>query len=80
TILKPLIMDVLSRRNVEESGLFRWREVQRLIHNHMERRANLGYHLWGLLVLFLWMQRWKVQAPSSTLENREEYSAVSVTN
>jgi asparagine synthase (glutamine-hydrolysing) len=80
TILKPLIMDILSRRNVEESGLFRWREVHRLIRDHMERRANLGYHLWGLLVLFLWMQRWKVQGPASSLENREEYSAVSVTN
>jgi asparagine synthase (glutamine-hydrolysing) len=28
---------------------------------HLERRANLGYHLWGLLVLFLWMKRWKVE-------------------
>lgn len=80
TILKPLIMDVLSRRNVEESGLFRWREIDRLVRDHMERRANLGYQLWGLLVLFLWMRRWSVQAPGSSLESREEFSAVSVTN
>jgi asparagine synthase (glutamine-hydrolysing) len=80
TILKPLIMDVLSRRNVEESGLFRWREIDRLVRDHMERRANLGYHLWGLLVLFLWMRRWNVQTPGSGLESREGFSAVSVTN
>ena len=28
----------------------------------MERRINAGYHLWGLLTLFLWMKRWKVEA------------------
>ena len=28
----------------------------------MERRINVGYHLWGLLTLFLWMKRWKVEA------------------
>jgi asparagine synthase (glutamine-hydrolysing) len=29
----------------------------------MERRINAGYHLWGLLTLFLWMKRWKVEVP-----------------
>ena len=28
---------------------------------HLERRANLGYHLWGLMILFLWMKRWRIQ-------------------
>jgi asparagine synthase (glutamine-hydrolysing) len=27
----------------------------------MERRINAGFHLWGLLTLFLWMKRWKVE-------------------
>jgi asparagine synthase (glutamine-hydrolysing) len=27
----------------------------------MERRINAGYHLWGLLTLFLWMKRWNVE-------------------
>jgi hypothetical protein len=30
----------------------------------MERRANLGYHLWGLMILFLWMKRWNIQGAS----------------
>jgi asparagine synthase (glutamine-hydrolysing) len=30
--------------------------------DHFERRANLGYHLWGLLILFLWIRRWRVEA------------------
>ena len=28
---------------------------------HQERRANLGYHLWGLLTLLLWMKKWRIQ-------------------
>ena len=28
----------------------------------MERRANLGYHLWGLMILFLWMKHWNIQS------------------
>ena len=35
-----------------------------VIRAHLERRANLGYHLWGLLVLFLWMRRWGIEPPS----------------
>ena len=27
----------------------------------MDRRINAGFHLWGLLTLFLWMKRWKVE-------------------
>ncbi len=27
----------------------------------MDRRANLGYHLWGLMILFLWMKKWRIQ-------------------
>jgi asparagine synthase (glutamine-hydrolysing) len=60
TVLRPLLLDNLNRRTVEDSGLFHWSAIDSVIRNHMERRANLGYHLWGLLVLFLWMRRWNV--------------------
>jgi hypothetical protein len=33
----------------------------------MERRINAGYHLWGLLTLFLWMKRWKVELHRATV-------------
>ena len=36
--------------------------IESLIRDHMERRVNAGYHLWGLMTLFLWMKRWKVEA------------------
>ena len=33
------------------------------LHDHLERRVNIGYHLWGLMILFLWMKKWNIRAP-----------------
>ena len=60
-ILKPLLLDTLSDGAVRESGLFDGGVLKKTIDRHMRRQANLGYHLWGLLTLFLWMKRWNVQ-------------------
>jgi asparagine synthase (glutamine-hydrolysing) len=60
TVLRPLLLDVVTRAAVARTGLFRWPVVERLISDHIQRRANYGYHLWGLLTLFLWINRWKV--------------------
>ncbi|MBV8820686.1 MAG: asparagine synthase (glutamine-hydrolyzing), partial [Acidobacteriaceae bacterium] len=58
--LKTLLLDTVTRDAVVESNLFHWSAVESVIQNHLERRANLGYHLWGLLTLFLWMKRWRI--------------------
>ncbi|HYP04649.1 MAG TPA: asparagine synthase (glutamine-hydrolyzing) [Bryobacteraceae bacterium] len=60
TILKPLLMETVTREAVEETGIFHWPAVHRAIADHLDRRANYGYHLWGLLTWFLWRKRWKV--------------------
>jgi hypothetical protein len=39
--------------------------VKALIEAHQNRKANWGYHLWGLLTLMLWMKRWKIEAPAT---------------
>jgi asparagine synthase (glutamine-hydrolysing) len=62
TTLKPLLLDTVTEKAVRESGVFSWPAVESLFARHMERRENLGYSLWGLLTLFLWMKRWKIQA------------------
>ncbi len=62
-ILRGLLMDTLTAEAVEATGVFDARAVQSLIRDHMERRVNVGYHLWGLLTLFLWMRRWKIEVP-----------------
>ena len=66
--LKPLLLDVLTEECVKGTGLFRWKEVESLVKDHLERRANSGYHLWGLMILFLWMKKWKIQSPSTPPE------------
>jgi asparagine synthase (glutamine-hydrolysing) len=62
-VLRPLLMDTLNENTIEESGLFYWPAINRLINEHLDRKANWGYHLWGLLTLMLWMKRWKIEAP-----------------
>jgi asparagine synthase (glutamine-hydrolysing) len=61
TGLRPLVEDTLSRQSVEATGLFHWPALNRFLTAHLEHRANYGYHIWGLLTLFLWIKRWKVQ-------------------
>ncbi|MDP8990078.1 MAG: asparagine synthase (glutamine-hydrolyzing) [Acidobacteriota bacterium] len=64
TTLQPLLIETLSQSNIQASGIFQWEAVKGVLEAHLERRANLGYHLWGLLILLLWMKRWKIQPPS----------------
>ena len=70
--LRPLLLNALEDVS-KHTNLFRPNAVESCLRNHLERRANLGYHLWGLMILFLWMRKWKIQtehipAPSSKLE------------
>jgi asparagine synthase (glutamine-hydrolysing) len=66
-VLRPLLLDTLSEETVSAGGLFRWPVVEHLLREHLERRANLGYHLWGLMVLLMWMRRWNIElAPAET--------------
>ncbi len=65
--LKPLLQESLSPAAVEEAGLFSSAAIQRLIAAHLDRKANLGYHLWGLLTLHLWIRRWNIQTEDETL-------------
>jgi asparagine synthase (glutamine-hydrolysing) len=59
--LRPLLLDTLDEA-ASYSELFRFDRIHAIARAHLERRANYGYHLWGLLTLFLWMKKWKIQA------------------
>jgi len=63
--LRSLLVDALHDGARECGDLFRADIVDRYLRLHLERKANLGYHLWGLLILFLWMKKWRIQAASS---------------
>lgn len=77
--LRPLLEETLNGQAVEDTGLFRPGAIQQLISDHMEGRANLGYHLWGLLILFLWIKEWKIQTTPLPLVEETQESLVTRT-
>ena len=60
-VLRPMLVDTLNTGLAEYPNLFRADEVNRLLTEHQQRRINVGYHLWGLMILFQWMKRWRIQ-------------------
>jgi asparagine synthase (glutamine-hydrolysing) len=67
--LRPLMLEVLMDGASEHAALFRREVIEAQIREHLERRVNAGYHLWGLMVLFLWMKKWRIQATASRNAN-----------
>jgi len=64
--LRPLMLDAIDYGTSEHGDLFNKGAIDACVRKHLERRANLGYHLWGLMILFLWMRKWRIQtAPAS---------------
>jgi len=63
--LLPLLTDALRYGSGECGEVFRADVLDKFLRLHLERKANIGYHLWGLLILFLWMKKWRIQAASS---------------
>jgi asparagine synthase (glutamine-hydrolysing) len=59
--LRPMLLDAVSFAGREHSGLFRMDSIDAHVNSHLDRRQNLGYHLWGLMTLFLWMRKWRIQ-------------------
>ncbi len=66
--LRPLLRDTVNEAAVRGTGVFEWTPIEAVMERHFRRQANYGYHLWGLLTLFLWMKRWKIAAASRTPE------------
>jgi len=63
--LRSLLIDTLNTGLSEYPELFRSEVIQSYLRSHLERRVNIGYHLWGLMIMFLWMKKWRIQAPIS---------------
>src|ERR1017187_4117638 len=78
-VLRGLLLETVTPEAIAATGIFDGRAIEGLIRDHMERRINAGYHLWGLLTLFLWMKRWKMEAPSETAAARRANTRVFAT-
>ena len=75
-VLKPLLLDTLTERAVKDSQIFRWEGIQAIINKHLERRASFGYHLWGLLILFLWIKQWNIQTAPAAERAGESFQRI----
>lgn len=68
--LRPLLEETLRTAGRDFGELFDQQTIDRLIDLHLTRRLNLGYHLWGLMVLLLWMRKWRIQVGAPPMEAR----------
>jgi asparagine synthase (glutamine-hydrolysing) len=72
--MREVAEELLSEARIEALGVLRADTVARARDDHMQGRAQLGFELWGLMVLSEWY-RLRVQAPPSgsdgELERRE---------
>ena len=66
--LKPLLLEVVNPSTMAQTGLFRPEVVERWMRAHFEGEVNIGFHLWGLLILFLWMKKWEIRSPLQELD------------
>jgi asparagine synthase (glutamine-hydrolysing) len=64
--LRTLLVETLAAGISEHAGLFRSNVIEALLRDHLARRTNAGFHLWGLMILFLWMKKWRIQSASSS--------------
>jgi asparagine synthase (glutamine-hydrolysing) len=65
--LREFLVDTLEAGAAEHAELFNSEVLLKFVRLHLERKANIGYHLWGLLILFLWMNKWQIQtSPRAT--------------
>ncbi len=67
--LRPLLLDALGPESVRRVGLFSPEAITALVDRHLRREENLGYHLWGLLTLHLWVRRWNIET-AEALDNK----------
>lgn len=57
TQLKDTVHDILMSRSCRDRGYFKESAVEELLKQHMSGERNRQFHLWNLLVLELWHQR-----------------------
>ncbi|HKV03779.1 MAG TPA: asparagine synthase (glutamine-hydrolyzing) [Candidatus Acidoferrales bacterium] len=74
--LRSLMLETLGDGASEHAGLFQKSAIEACVRDHLERRANLGYHLWGLMILFLWMKKWRIQSAPISVSNPKTAESV----
>jgi len=74
--LRGLMLSALKEGMADHPGLFKKSAIDATVSAHLDRRANLGYHLWGLMILFLWMRKWRIQTESLSAPSQRAAESV----
>jgi asparagine synthase (glutamine-hydrolysing) len=69
--LRPLLEEAVAFASAEHSDFFQISRIEDRVRAHLDRRANIGYHLWGLMILFFWMKKWGIQTRASAEPGRQ---------
>lgn len=69
--LRSMLVETLTSAEEEHSELFRFDAIRTYMQQHLNRRINIGFHLWGLVILFLWMKRWNIKSAPSLTQGRQ---------
>jgi asparagine synthase (glutamine-hydrolysing) len=72
--LRSMMTESFTSAEGEHSELFCFETIRDYMQLHLDRRINIGYHLWGLVILFLWMKRWNIQSAPSLLSRRQTFA------
>ena len=64
--LRPMLEETLREGLRDYGELFHADVIDDLAKRHAARQVNVGYQLWGLLILFQWMKKWKIQASAAS--------------
>ncbi len=73
--LRATLLSILGEAEEEHSTIFDFETLRAYTQQHMDRKINIGYHLWGLAMLFLWMKRWKVHSAATDIAVRGQVFA-----
>jgi len=55
--LKDLMMEYLSEKRINESGLFNYSYIRRMVSEHLDNKQNHAHRLWTLILFQLWRDR-----------------------
>jgi asparagine synthase (glutamine-hydrolysing) len=53
-VLRPMAEDLLSPESIKRSGFLSPSGVRNVFKEHLDRRKQYGFELWGLMVLVMW--------------------------
>jgi asparagine synthase (glutamine-hydrolysing) len=68
--LRSLLLETVSAGASDHRELFQPNVLQTYIRRHLERKINFGYHLWGIMLLFMWMKKWRIQSTSDSMRQQ----------